>query len=41
MRILLVEDEKGVAKFIKKGLEEENYNVDLTVDGNEGLSFAI
>ena len=41
MRILLVEDEKGVAKFIKKGLEEENYNVDLTVDGNEGLSFAL
>lgn len=41
MRILLVEDEKGVANFIKKGLEEENYNVDLTTDGNEGLSFAL
>ena len=38
MRILVVEDEKGVASFIKKGLEEEQYSVDLAVDGEEGLS---
>lgn len=40
MRILLIEDEKGVASFIKRGLEEENYAVDHAVDGEEGLSFA-
>ncbi|HXX57733.1 MAG TPA: response regulator transcription factor [Thermodesulfovibrionales bacterium] len=40
MKILLVEDEKGVANFIKKGLGEENYTVDLAVDGDEGLAFA-
>ena len=40
MLILLVEDEKGVANFIKKGLEEEHYAVDLAVDGEEGQSLA-
>lgn len=40
MKILLVEDEKGVANFIKKGLEEEQYTVDLAIDGEEGLSLA-
>ena len=37
MRILIVEDEKKVAAFIKKGLEEETYAVDIAVDGEEGL----
>ena len=37
MRILLVEDEKKVASFIKKGLEEEGYAVDLAADGETGL----
>lgn len=40
MRILVVEDEKGVANFIKKGLEEEQYTIDLAVDGEEGVSLA-
>jgi DNA-binding response OmpR family regulator len=40
MNILLVEDEKGVANFIKKGLEEEHYDVELAVDGEEGFSLA-
>ncbi|MBI5638824.1 MAG: response regulator transcription factor [Nitrospirae bacterium] len=40
MKILLVEDEKGVAHFIRKGLEEEHYDIDLAVDGEEGLSLA-
>jgi DNA-binding response OmpR family regulator len=39
MRILVVEDEKGVARFIKKGLEEETYTVDVASDGKEGLDF--
>jgi heavy metal response regulator len=41
MRILLVEDEKKVASFIKKGLEEEFYSVDVAYDGKEGLRLAI
>ena len=40
MRILLVEDEQNVAAFIKKGLEEEFYTVDVAVDGEEGLNIA-
>lgn len=39
MRILVVEDEKKVANFIKKGLEEEAYAVDLAYDGEEALCF--
>lgn len=37
MKILVVEDEKKVASFIKRGLEEEKYEVDVTYDGEEGL----
>ena len=37
MRILIVEDDKKVAAFIKKGLEEETYAVDVAYDGEEGL----
>jgi DNA-binding response OmpR family regulator len=37
MRILIVEDEKKVSAFIKKGLEEETYAVDIAPDGEEGL----
>ena len=37
MRILVVEDEKKVAVFIKKGLEEETYAVDVAYDGEAGL----
>jgi heavy metal response regulator len=37
MRILVVEDEKKVASFIKRGLEEEGFSVDLAYDGEEGL----
>jgi heavy metal response regulator len=40
MRILVVEDEKKVASFLKKGLEEENYAVDVAHDGEEGLALA-
>lgn len=41
MRLLVVEDEKKVASFIKKGLEEEGYAVDLASDGDEGLWMAL
>lgn len=40
MKILLVEDEKKVADFIKKGLAEEFYTVDAAADGEEGLFMA-
>ena len=41
MRLLVVEDEKKVARFIKQGLEEEGYAVDLAGDGEEGLAMAL
>jgi heavy metal response regulator len=40
MRILVVEDEKKVAGFIKQGLEEEGYAIDVAFDGREGLLMA-
>jgi len=40
MKILLVEDEKKVASFIKKGLTEEYYSVDVAYDGRDGLKLA-
>lgn len=33
MRILIVEDEKKVASFIEKGLEQEGHAVDVATDG--------
>lgn len=33
MKILIVEDEPKVASFIKKGLEENNYDVEIAHDG--------
>jgi DNA-binding response OmpR family regulator len=33
VRILIVEDERKVASFIRQGLEEEGYAVDVTGDG--------
>jgi heavy metal response regulator len=40
MRILVIEDEKKVARFIQQGLEEEHYSVDVSHDGTEGLTMA-
>ncbi len=40
MRILVIEDEKKVASFIKKGLEEEHYAVDTAYDGETGFYMA-
>jgi len=37
MRILIVEDDKKIAGFMAKGLQEEGFNVDVIYDGNEGL----
>jgi len=40
MRILVVEDERRITAFIKQGLEEENYAVDVAYDGIEALDWA-
>jgi len=40
MRILLVEDEKNMASFIKRGLEEERYVVDVAPNGEKALFLA-
>lgn len=39
-RILLIEDEKNVASFIKKGLEEEGFEVSVALDGLVGWNMA-
>jgi len=41
MRVLLVEDEPKVAAFIKKGLEEQAYEVDQAYDGFFGKKLAL
>jgi DNA-binding response OmpR family regulator len=40
MRILLVEDDSRVASFIRRGLREERYAVDVAKDGEEALYLA-
>jgi heavy metal response regulator len=37
MRILLVEDDKNVTRFVSKGLKENLFIVDLASDGEEGF----
>jgi two-component system, OmpR family, copper resistance phosphate regulon response regulator CusR len=41
MRLLIIEDEPGIAKFLKEGLEEEYYAVDVAYDGKSGLDLAM
>ena len=41
MRILVVEDETGIANFLKQGLQEENYEVFVAHDGEKGLELAL
>jgi heavy metal response regulator len=38
--MLIVEDEKSLAEAIKKGLEEEDYAVDVAYNGEDGLFMA-
>jgi len=40
MRILIVEDDLNLARFIQKGLQEERYAVDVAADGEEGFFLA-
>lgn len=41
MRILIIEDEPGIANFLREGLEEEHFAVDVANDGNTGLEMAL
>ncbi|WP_342352514.1 response regulator transcription factor [Algoriphagus ratkowskyi] len=41
MRILVVEDEPGISGFLKQGLEEESYMVDIAENGEKGLHLAL
>ncbi len=41
MRILLVEDDMGIARFVMKGLLENSFSVDVAGNGEEGLNFAL
>ena len=40
MRILIVEDEKKIANYLKKGLEQESFAVDVANDGKYGYDLA-
>jgi heavy metal response regulator len=41
MRILVVEDEPSIANFVRQGLSEAGYAVDVAQDGREGLEYAL
>ncbi|NWG01499.1 MAG: response regulator transcription factor [Syntrophaceae bacterium] len=41
MKILLVEDDKGIVRFVKKGLLEHSFEVEVTTNGEEGLEWAL
>jgi len=39
MRVLVVEDERKIADFIRRGLTEQGYAVDVAYDGEEALDW--
>jgi two-component system OmpR family response regulator len=41
MKVLVLEDEKRVAGFVRKGLEEQGFSVEVSHDGDEGHDLAI
>lgn len=40
-RILLIEDEKKIADFVRRGLTLEGYRVEVAFDGETGLNLAV
>jgi DNA-binding response OmpR family regulator len=40
MKVLVIEDDKTVGQFIKRGLEQQRWSVDLVADGIEGERLA-
>lgn len=41
MRVLLVEDDRTIAQFIEKGLQEEGFAIDRVGNGTDGLHMAL
>ena len=41
MRVLIIEDEIKIASFMKNGLKQERYEVDLETNGRDGLELAM
>jgi DNA-binding response OmpR family regulator len=41
MRVLIIEDDRKIARAIKKGLEQEAFAVDIASDYEEGLDLAV
>ncbi len=41
MKILVIEDEQSVSSFIKRGLKEQSYIVDVAYDGENGKQLAL
>ncbi len=40
MRVLIIEDEHKIAQALKKALQQENYAVDISYDGDDGYAMA-
>jgi len=41
MRVLLIEDDRGISSFVIKGLKEAGFAADYAVDGEDGLHLAL
>lgn len=41
MRVLVIEDDKKIASFIRNGLKQAGFAVDVAYDGEEGLNLAL
>ncbi|EGH48894.1 heavy metal response regulator, partial [Pseudomonas syringae pv. pisi str. 1704B] len=41
MRVLIIEDEEKTADYLRRGLTEQGYAVDVARDGIEGLHLAL
>lgn len=41
MKLLVIEDDAGIAKLLRRGLEDARYQVDLATDGASGLTLAL
>ena len=40
-KVLIIEDEQSILKLLSYNLEQEGYNVQVTMDGQEGFSLAL
>jgi len=40
VKILIIEDDEKIVNFLKKGLQEESYSIDYSLNGDEGIYLA-